>query len=71
MRVKKEVEEDYESLRNNIASAPGNDDEISILGDLVDSLWVILTPAQQAELMGDLGDMIAMAEEWAEAASEL
>jgi hypothetical protein len=57
--------ERFDALLQNIATAPGNDGEIDALRDLIETLWQLLTPEQEAEFFANCGAIETKAARWA------
>ena len=57
--------ERFDALLQNIAAATGNDAEIEALRDLIEALWQLLTPEQEAEFFDGSGTIERRAARWA------
>lgn len=57
--------ERFDALLQNIAAATGNDSEIQALRDLIETLWQLLTPEQEAEFFANCGAIETKAARWA------
>jgi hypothetical protein len=57
--------ERFDALLQNIAAATGNDAEIEALRDLIEALWQLLTPEQEAEFFANCGAIETKAARWA------
>jgi hypothetical protein len=61
--------ERFDALLQNVAAATGNDAEIEALRDLIEALWQLLTPEQEAEFFADSGAIERKAARWAGASA--
>lgn len=57
--------ERFDALLQNISAATGNDSEIEALRDLIETLWQLLTPEQEAEFFANCGAIETKASCWA------
>jgi hypothetical protein len=57
--------ERFDALLQNISAATGNDAEIEALRDLIEALWQLLTPEQEAEFFANCGAIEIKAARWA------